>query len=260
VSWFAQLTLRCAKIIAQQFYNSEGIELYRKRFQPYRWENVYVSCRNHLWLEVLVSSVALFRPRLNLSVSLLQTFIKDFIKKNSFGLVWLFMLLSISEHPTNYLAFLFNFLGGIKFISTLELLIRRKALIACMTVGYALDQFFNHSVLLTGSWSSYRGWFGVTLLSIFLGGLYVNQMRLRREQTFIVLTLVLLLLLPFTILKPDHVYPALLPTLMFFAGYLCGKIYFERDRALSRRHAKGKSQMMTVPAANPQTQRNVKKT
>lgn len=59
-----------------RFYNVAGLETFRKRFKPQRWEQVHLALKNHprsgisddkAWFHAMFTLFASFRPRLNLS-------------------------------------------------------------------------------------------------------------------------------------------------------------------------------------------------
>jgi hypothetical protein len=61
------------------FYNFEGMELYRKRFKPYRWVNVYFAVGNHVktersdtlaWMKASLALLRAFKPRLSIGPGL----------------------------------------------------------------------------------------------------------------------------------------------------------------------------------------------
>jgi hypothetical protein len=71
------------------FYNLEGMELYRKRFKPHRWADVYFAVRNHsrpsqsdtaAWFKASLALFRAFRPRLNLSPRLIVRSFVDLLK------------------------------------------------------------------------------------------------------------------------------------------------------------------------------------
>lgn len=78
-----------------KFYNVGGLEMFRKRFKPHRWENIFLALHYEksasgsdlgAWLKALFALVKSFRPRLNISAS------------------WVYHSLSrpIQKHPVSY--------------------------------------------------------------------------------------------------------------------------------------------------------------
>lgn len=74
----------------RSFYNFEGMELYRKRFKPHRWAEVYFAVKNHTaptqsdtaaWLRASAALFLSFRPRLNLSFRLFYDAIMNPVRK-----------------------------------------------------------------------------------------------------------------------------------------------------------------------------------
>lgn len=72
----AEFVLVSLPYYLRRFYNVAGLETFRKRFKPQRWENVHLALRNHprsgmsddqAWFRAFVAMISSFTPKLNLS-------------------------------------------------------------------------------------------------------------------------------------------------------------------------------------------------
>jgi hypothetical protein len=72
----AELALVKIPSFLSRFYNVAGLETFRKRFKPQRWEQVHLAVKNHpksgvsdnqAWLRAILTLFVSFAPRLNLS-------------------------------------------------------------------------------------------------------------------------------------------------------------------------------------------------
>jgi Phosphatidylglycerol lysyltransferase, C-terminal len=69
---------------ANKIYNVEGLEMFRKRFKPKRWESIYLCLKNspqsgvsdgRAWFLAFFALLSCFRPRLNFSLEWLKGFL-----------------------------------------------------------------------------------------------------------------------------------------------------------------------------------------
>ncbi len=98
VHFFIDIILRVLK----KFYNFNGMELYRKRFNPHRWSPVYLAIANYengnsipilFWLRMVIAFVKLFKFRIRLSPKvILQSALKR-ISKTPITVMYLFVTL-----------------------------------------------------------------------------------------------------------------------------------------------------------------------
>jgi hypothetical protein len=72
----AELVLVKIPAYLSRFYNVAGLETFRKRFKPQRWEHVHLALKNHprsgisddkAWLRAMLALLSSFKPRLNLT-------------------------------------------------------------------------------------------------------------------------------------------------------------------------------------------------
>ncbi len=91
--------LKCLQLASGFFYNSGGIELFRRRFKIARWDKIYLSvCEEKQsqlphsiqWIQVSLAIIAAFKPKLNFHMD--QILVK--------------MIAPLKKHPTS-LTFLF---------------------------------------------------------------------------------------------------------------------------------------------------------
>jgi hypothetical protein len=87
----AELALVSLPYYLRHFYNVAGLETFRKRFKPQRWENVHLALRNHpssgvsddrAWLRSFRALIGAFAPRLNRSWDLPLGALKRLFEKH----------------------------------------------------------------------------------------------------------------------------------------------------------------------------------
>ncbi|MGZ6338721.1 MAG: phosphatidylglycerol lysyltransferase domain-containing protein, partial [Bdellovibrionota bacterium] len=87
----AELGLVKIPALLARFYNVAGLETFRKRFKPQRWENVHLALRNHsrsgvsdnkAWLHAMLALLGGFAPKLNLSWSWPVNWVKHLLTKH----------------------------------------------------------------------------------------------------------------------------------------------------------------------------------
>ena len=81
--------LKLPKIL-MSFYNFDGLEIFRKRFKPQKWENIHLAVKNYTvsevsdtraWFKVLYSLLKAFSPKVQISGKWLISFLINPIKK-----------------------------------------------------------------------------------------------------------------------------------------------------------------------------------
>jgi hypothetical protein len=251
---FSRAVLSGTKNVIQYFYNSEGIELYRKRYQPRRWDNIFIATNPPpgaisliTWLEVVFCAIGLFKPRFTISARQVTNNLSFQTHKNFVYIVSLMALAHLSLiHPSTKV-FLISAIVGWRLLDFLHVYLRRFELAIFVLVDYFL------AFVLAG-----HSGFGLTdmanahlpgmakilapmLLCMSFAGLCVNQMRKYREHTFLALSVLMMGGLFLSIKNSHHsIAISVAPILMFFAGYIQGKIYYEYDRSISQKMARKK--------------------
>jgi hypothetical protein len=251
---FSRAVLSATKKFVQYFYNSEGIELYRKRYQPRRWDNIFIATmppagKGSLltWLEVVICAIGLFKPRFTISFRQISNNFKFQMQKNFVYLLSLAALAHLSMLRPSTLAFVSTALIGWRLLEFLHVYLRRFELALFVVFNYFLAYILaGHSGfglidIAISHVPHFAKFFSPLLLCMSFAGLCVNQMRKYREHTFLGLSVLMMGGMIFSIEKSHHALAVgLAPILMFFVGYVQGKIYYEYDRSISQKMARQK--------------------
>jgi hypothetical protein len=259
--WF----LSGVRRFAQFFYNSEGIELHRKRFQPYRWENVFIACRDTsgshslwTWLQVMFRAVGLFKPRFNVSPGQIIHLATDYVRKHQAALLWaaasLLLLWGNQVHrPPAIMACM---LIGAMMVTYVRMQIRGAALFWTLVIGWGLTLVCGESAVerLFGVADFYQTFYVISrvplLPLLFVGGLFVNHTHRLREPLLIGWSLLFIGAFSYASPHTAHASALFLPVMLFFAGYLAGKINFEIYRRQSSSHSREQSVGKTLSFSN----------
>lgn len=90
---FSKVSKKCLHGVSRLltlFYNFNGMEVFRKRYKPSRWENIYLAVKGAqpekpvyfiTWLQVLLAILLAFQPRLTLSPAWFKTKAVKFFKR-----------------------------------------------------------------------------------------------------------------------------------------------------------------------------------
>ncbi len=251
---FYDFCMDAAKFIASFFYNSSGIELYRKRYQPVRWDDVFVALRSEAspvtlttWMRMMASAFFLFRPKIKLSTAQISTFFSRQIHRNyvifSFGFATFTMYL-LHSHPVEFLICL---ILGCYLITKLQKNVRRFELSLFVLLIFGMDSLLlgpgnlKSALEFQDAFPVVLSWLAPAVLTISIFGFWIQQLRTQKVKSFLLSLILIAANCGGIFWQTQSVFLTLSPVLFFGLGVSGGKLFSIYERQLSHYYAKGSS-------------------
>ena len=240
---------------ARRVYPTQGLETYRKRFKPSRWDPLYLSAirgdgtapKLSDWMRVAIALIRAFRPKIRLSWRAVHSPITDLLNAHPISISFLTI--------STFLFWKVNHFGNLQQWSYFCALVwlektENKSFYLPFILGlHFFDDFFNYFLLHQPfRFLAFQDVGGSLELMTVLGYQIYLHARKNKEWIFISLLLGVTLTLIFGSRQFTTLVSNAEHLIFLVLGYLIGKIRLDQLRKISHKTAKGKSPLLKPKA------------
>ena len=246
--------LKVTKRVAQGFYNSAGIELHRKRYQPVRWDDTFVACSTSTgrlnlltWIRILLSVVGLFNPRVSITAPQVWHVGKRWFYSHALRLAWLAGLYALAWRADyGVKATIVLLVFGLWSLQSIAGFVRGRSLRVTVAIAFVGSEILRWPPLkalldrgpvghLPEQMSLEPFW-----PALVAAGVVLQFISRRRHLAVMILALMVPLLFELKLGHPEILAERVFPFVFLAAGFAIGKVHFELYRRASEKHSKAK--------------------